>query len=171
MKDIEALFQLDIQSVLLSFFLIIVGIVALMDVIAKFSIHINKPVRWIKKRDEDHLALQKALDSIKNFEEKYDKEIKETIESNNLINTKLENLTTLFMDTQIDTMRWEILNFASDLSNGKTFNRESYAHVLRIYDKYEKILTENGLENGLVDESMKFVNERYREDLKNGNLR
>ena len=74
------------------------------------------------------------------------------------------------LDKQIDDMRSEILNFASSLSSGKKYNRESFKNIFKTYDKYEKILKENGWENGLVEESIGYIRETYRDWLKNGKI-
>ena len=68
-------------------------------------------------------------------------------------------------------MRYEILDFASSLSSGRKHNRESFDHILRIYQKYERILKENGMENGLVEESVKYIQEAYHDLLKRGELK
>jgi hypothetical protein len=60
------------------------------------------------------------------------------------------------------------LDFTSAISNGRKYNREAYDHILRTYKKYEQILTDNHMENGLVEESVKFIQEVYHEKLKNG---
>ena len=44
-----------------------------------------------------------------------------------------------------------------------------FDHIIHMYNKYEKILDENDMENGLIDESMKFVREKYRKYLESGN--
>ena len=77
----------------------------------------------------------------------------------------------MFLDKQIDDMRFEILDFASSLSSGRKHNRESFDHILRVYQKYEKILEDNHLENGLVEESVRYIQETYRDLLKNGGLK
>jgi predicted DNA-binding protein (UPF0278 family) len=45
-----------------------------------------------------------------------------------------------------------------------------FDHIIHIYNKYEKILEENNMENGLIEESIKFVREKYRKYLENGNV-
>lgn len=100
------------------------------------------------------------------------KELKDSIQ--NLIDgqqnrdEKINNLTDMFVDKEIDDLRYKILDFASSVSSGKKFNRESYDHILRIYAKYEKILEEHNLENGLVEESVKYIQNSYQEVLKTG---
>lgn len=107
------------------------------------------------------LEIQKELkDSMKNL-----------IDSQQDRDKKLEDLTKMFIEKEIDDMRWEILNFCSALSNGRVYNREAFDHVLKVYDKYETILEENDMENGLVAQSVKFIQEVYLEGLKDGTIK
>lgn len=95
---------------------------------------------------EEALTVQKQLtDAIENISKKLD-QIQE-----NSINDKIEN------------MRWKILEFANLLINGKTCYKEQYDNILKTYDKYEAILEENDMTNGQVEESMKFIKEKYHE--------
>lgn len=81
---------------------------------------------------------------------------------------KINNLTNMFVDKEIDDLRFKILDFASSISSGMKYNRESYDHILKIYGKYEKILEEHNMENGLVEESIKYIQSSYQELLKTG---
>lgn len=100
------------------------------------------------------------------------KELKESIQGlisgQNDRDRKIEALTSLFVDKEIEDLRWTILDFTASLSDGKKYNRESFDHIMRMYHKYEKILEENNMENGLVEESVKFIQEVYHEKLKTG---
>lgn len=100
------------------------------------------------------------------------KELKDTIkiliDNQRDRDEKINNLTNMFIDKEIDDMRYKILDFASSVSSGRKFNRESYDHILKIYDKYEKILEEHNMENGLVEESIKYIQSSYQDLLKNG---
>ena len=81
---------------------------------------------------------------------------------------KINNLTDMFVDKEIDDLRFKILDFASSISSGMKYNRESYDHILKIYGKYEHILEEHNMENGLVEESVKYIQSSYQELLKHG---
>lgn len=100
------------------------------------------------------------------------KELKDSIR--NLIDgqqdrdQKINDLTDMFVDKEIDDLRFKILDFASSISSGMKYNRESYDHILKIYGKYEKILEEHNMENGLVEESVKYIQSSYQELLKTG---
>lgn len=100
------------------------------------------------------------------------KELKDSIKG--LVNgqeerdAKIENLTSLFVDKEIDDYRWEIINFATKVSEGRPCNKDSFKHCLRTYEKYEALLEKYGLENGEVEISMEVVNEAYKKKLLEG---
>lgn len=84
------------------------------------------------------------------------------------INNTLDKLTTMFVDKEVDDMRWEILNFCSALTSGRKYNKESFDHVIQIHEKYEKVLEEYDMENGRVTASMEVIMDFYKDRLKNG---
>lgn len=67
----------------------------------------------------------------------------------------------MFVDKEIDDYRWEIINFATRITDKKPCNKDSYKHCIRTYEKYEKLLEEYNLTNGEVDISMEVVNDSY----------
>lgn len=100
------------------------------------------------------------------------KELKDSIQ--NLVDgqqdrdDKINNLTDMFVDKEIDDYRWEIINFATNVSEGKPCNKDSFKHCIRTYEKYEALLEKHGLENGEVEISMQVVNEAYKKKLLEG---
>lgn len=100
------------------------------------------------------------------------KELKDSIQ--NLVDgqqnrdEKINNLTDMFVDKEINDYRWEIINFATNVSEGKPCNKDSFKHCLRTYEKYEALLEKYGLENGEVEISMQVVNEAYKKKLLEG---
>lgn len=104
------------------------------------------------------LEIQKELkDSIKNL-----------VDGQHDRDEKINNLTDMFVDKEIDDYRWEIINFATNVSEGKPCNKDSFKHCLRTYEKYEALLEKYGLENGEVEISMQVVNEAYKKKLLEG---
>ena len=83
---------------------------------------------------------------------------------------KIKDLTSMFVDKQISDYRWEIINLADKISNGRTVSKEAYRHAIATHEKYEKIIKERNLTNGEVDISMEIIMESYRELLKDGDL-
>lgn len=171
MNELKALLELDFTAFILTVFVVMSGVIAVYTIIGRFSEVIGKPVKWVKQRQVDHDLLEKNKKDIKDLRDKHEADTKKYEASHQELIDDLRNLTSLFVDKEIDDMRWEILNFCSALSNGRKYNRESYAHVFSIYEKYERILKENKMENGLVEESMAFIRERYQKDLKSGEVK
>ncbi len=84
------------------------------------------------------------------------------------LKANLQKLTDMFIEKEIDDMRWEILSFSSALSDGRNFGKEHFEHIISLHTKYETILEENHMENGLVTASMEVIEEIYKEKLRNG---
>ena len=78
------------------------------------------------------------------------------------LSNQISELKQLFISKEIDDMRWEMLDFASAIMNGRRYGKEQYDHVIDIYGKYERILEENGMENGRVTSSMEFTMDKYK---------
>lgn len=79
------------------------------------------------------------------------------------ISKSLAELKADFLDERLERKRWNILNCASKLRNGDTVDMEEYVNVFQDYDSYEDIIKKNGLTNGLIEESIKFIREKYQE--------
>lgn len=94
--------------------------------------------------------------------------IKDLVDCQRDRDDKINNLTEMFVDKEIDDYRWEIINFATTVSEGRPCNRDSFKHCLRTYEKYEALLEKYGLENGEVEISMQVVNEAYKKKLLEG---
>lgn len=124
---------------------------AIHDEIAKFT------TNRVNDRQQS-LQIQKELkDSIKGL-----------VDGQKERDAKIETLTDMFVDKEIDDYRWEIINFATKVSEGRPCNKDSFKHCLRTYEKYEKLLEKYGLENGEVEISMEVVNEAYKKKLQEG---
>ena len=84
------------------------------------------------------------------------------------IGKSLEHLTEMFVEKEINDYRWEIINFASNVAAKKPCTKDAYVHCFKTYEKYEKVLEENNMENGEVEISMEVVNESYKKKLIEG---
>ena len=115
-------------------------------------------------------ALERELENVKTtFLDNQETYHGQSIEIRNNLQENQENLSKqmtelkqLFINKEIDDMRWEMLDFASAIMNHRRCSKEQYDHVIDTYVKYEQILEENGMENGRVTSSMEFVNDKYK---------
>ena len=168
MSQIIELFKQDFSSLILGIFVIMSGFIAIYEIVCKFLSIFGKPIGIMKQRKADHEIL---LNTVKNLEElhnKHEEDTKQSIRHDEIIREDLSKLTQLFIEKQIDDIRYEILDFSSALSSGRQYNKEQFDHIIKIHEKYEKILKENGLENGQVTASMEIIMEIYKDKLRTG---
>lgn len=168
MDTIIALTKIDFPSVFVSVFLILTGIKAMVSIFEWVTTKLGFETKWIKKRHEEQEQIFINTKMIRELSEKQQKDTMESIQQDRIINDKLKQLTDMFIDKEIDDMRWEINNFATKVSEGKPCNKDSYKHCIQIYEKYEKLLKENSLENGEVEISMEIIHDSYKQKLKEG---
>lgn len=168
MEEIKGLIQIDFAYLFIS---VIIILMATKTITSLFEWIINKlelETKWMRKRREEHELLMKTSQNLITLQEQHEKDVERSDRRDEEIANDIKNLTQMFVDKEIDDMRWEINNFATKVSEGKPCNKDSFNHCIRIYEKYEKILEENGLENGEVEISMELINDVYKEKLKKG---
>ena len=119
-----------------------------------------------ERLDKLENKINSVENSFTNSQEKYHNqsiEIRNHLQENQEgLSNQIAELKQLFISKEIDDMRFELLDFANAVMNKRKYNKEQYDHVLEIYDKYERVLEENGMENGRVTSSMEFVQDRYK---------
>lgn len=170
MSNIEQLVQID-SSVILSLFVILFGIVAIAQVIEKVSIYIGKPVSWVRNKNKDHETIEKITETLEALRKQQDTDRMQSIKHDKEIKDDIDRFSSMFLDKSVEDMRWRILDFASAISNGRKFNRESYDFIIHTYDQYEKILKELGKTNGVIDETIVYIKDEFREHLRNGDFK
>lgn len=168
MESITELFNINFSYVFISVFVILIGIKSITSLFEWVVEKLGLETKWMRKRREEHKLLIQTSQNLTALQEKHKEDVERSDRRDEEISADIKRLTQMFVDKEIDDMRWEIINFATDLSGGKVYNRESFDHILRMYQKYEKILEERHMENGLVTESIGYINEMYRENLKHG---
>ena len=161
MEAIKALFELDFTAVILTVFIIMSGIIAMYTIIGKFSEIIGKPVRWVKQRQVDHDLLEKNKNDIKKLSDRHEADTKKYEASHQELIDDIKALKDLLLDKQISDYRWEIINTADKISNGRIVSKECLKHAIATYDKYEKIIEKYNIKNGEVSISIKVIKGEY----------
>lgn len=168
MEVITELFKQDISSLIISCFIIISAIIAIYELIGKFSQIIGKPVRWVREKECDHNLIIQTTERLNELQKQHEESVKQSIKHDKVIRNDLEKLTKMFVDKEINDMRWEIINVADKISNGKNISKECYVHCIHTYENYEKIIEERELTNGEVEISIQIINDSYKQKLKEG---
>ena len=157
MDKIINMLQINWVSLLISLFAICFAIKEIIEIISYFK----KKFRVKTGFEEDKENLEERISTL----EKHDSwQYGELTKISNCVEEIKKNI----VSKEIDDIRWELLDFCSALTSGRKYNREAFAHIFKTYEKYEKILEDNGMTNGFVEESMNAVKEIYHDKLKNG---
>lgn len=168
MNEIIELTKINFSSVFIAVFVILIGIKAIFSIFEWVVDKLGIETKWMRRRREEHELLINTSQNLIALQEKHEKDVERSDRRDEEISNDIKNLTRMFVDKEIDDMRWEINNFATNVSEGKPCNKDSYKHCIHVYEKYEKILKENGLENGEVEISMEIINDAYKQKLKEG---
>ena len=159
MDTIENLFSLDYPSIIMGFFIIILGVDKIIFILAK----VKKALRIKFGFEEDKKTIEDRISVLEKHDNWQYKEITK-------MSKGIENIETELLDNNLERKRKYILDFCSSLSNGQKQNKEAFNNVFKTYKKYEDLLSAHNMENGQAEESMKFISEKYQEFLRNGEL-
>ena len=170
MEPIAELTTIDYSSLFIASFSVLIGIKAIVSLFEWIFDKLGLETKWMRKKREERELLIQTSQGLNKLQEKHEEDIERSDRRDEKISNDIEKLTQMFIDKEIDDMRWEINNFAIRVSEGKPCNKDSFKHCIHIYEKYEKILEDNNLENGEVEISMELINEAYKEKLKNGDF-
>lgn len=129
------------------------------------SIHTKE----LEQQKEWHQQSINIRDRLSDNQKRLEENQERFIETLGNISTALEEIKTDIIDERLERKRWNILNCASQLRNGNLVDPEQFNNVFRDYDFYERLIHENNLTNGLVEESIKFIRIKYHELLNEDN--
>ena len=165
METIKQLTELDYKTFIIGISIVIgafkIAYTSFSWIISKFGLETKK----MRQKREDHELLIATAKNLELLQNKQNDDVRQSIVHDKRIKDDIQKLSKMFIDLEIQDIRWNILSFCSDLSNGKQFSSEYYDYVFKLYDKYEKMLKENDLTNGLVEQSISYIQEKYHESL------
>lgn len=170
MEAIIELTKIDFSTVFISVLIILVGIKAIISLFEWIVSKLGLEIKWIRKQRKEHELLIQTSQNLSALQERHINDMERSDRRDEEILNDIKKLTDMFIEKEIDDMRWEINNFATIVSEGKPCNKDSFTHCIHIYEKYEKILEKNGLKNGEVEISMELINEAYKQQLKEGKI-
>lgn len=157
MDEIQALFTLPYPTIIMGFFIIILGVDKIIFLLKK----VKKALRIKFGFEEDKETIEDRISVLEKHDNWQYKEITK-------MSKGIENIESELLDNNLERKRKYILDFCSSLSNGQKQNKEAFNNVFKTYKKYEDLLKAHNMENGQAEESMKFISEKYQEFLRNG---
>lgn len=168
MNEITELLRIDYLSVFPAAFAILAGTKAALSLLEWLVEKLGLETKWMRQRREEHELLIRTSRNLTALQAQHEHDMQKSDRRDAEISSDIKKLTRMFVDKEIDDMRWEINNFATKVSEGKPCNKDSFKHCIHIYEKYEQILSENGFENGEVEISMELINDAYMRKLREG---
>lgn len=162
MSEIIELTNVDFSSIFIYVISILIGVKAVVSIFEWVIEKLGLETKWMRKKREEHELLIKTSNSLISLQEKHDEDMKRSDKHDEEMRNDIKKLTDLFVDKQINDYRWEIINLADKIANGKTASKECLRHAIATYEKYEKIITEHGLVNGEVEISIEVIRDNYK---------
>lgn len=151
------------------FVCVFIILIAIKTIVSLFEWIVNKlglETRHMRKQREEHELLIQTSQNLIALQEKHTEDMKKSDEHDTEMRNDIKRLTDLFVDKQINDYRWEIINLADKIANDKIVSKECLRHAISTYEKYEKIIKENGLVNGEVEISIEIIKEAYQKKFK-----
>lgn len=157
MEAITELTTINYLSVLLGVLVIMFGVKEIIEIFTYFK----KKFRIKTGIESDRETLEERISTLEKHDEWQYEEITK-------ISNGVDEIKKQLLDKDIEDIRGTILDFGTNLSNGKKYNKEAFDRIIRLYAKYEKLLEQNHMVNGLIAETMKYIMEVYHEKLRTG---
>lgn len=123
----------------------------------------KKKFRIRTGNEEDKETVEIRITTLEQHDKVQHDEIRKILKCVEDINDRLVN-------KEIEDMRKTILDFCSELSSGKKFNKEAFDYIFKTHENYNDILKKYNKENNVINESMKFICNKYQELLNKGEL-
>lgn len=168
MNEITELTKIDFAYVFIAVLLILVSIKFAFSLFEWVVNILGLETKWMRQKREEHDLLMQTSQGLIELQAHHKKDIERSDRRDEEISNDIKKLTQMFVDKEINDYRWEIINLADKISSDKTsVSKECLRHAISTYEKYEKIIVENGLVNGEVEISIEIIKEAYQQKLKN----
>lgn len=185
-EQFEKLVSIDYFSFFCALFTIMAAFVAIKEGVEKFCKAFEFETPWMRKAREKREYMEKVdkqLELLMQREESIEAkhstdvgqlegvvgEVRESFtELQNQISALSNKIEQMELNKTIKKLRWDIINFASDLPRRENIPLEQYNIIFNDIKEYEKIIEDNGLTNGQVESSVHVIKKRYEHDLEAG---
>ena len=185
-EQFERLVSIDYISFFCALFTMMVAFVTIKKGVEEFCKTFEFETPWMRKAREKREYMEKVdkqLELLMQREESIEAkhstdvgqlegvvgEVRESFaELQNQITALSNKIEQMELNKTIKKLRWDIINFASDLPRRENIPLEQYNIIFNDIKEYEKIIEDNGLTNGQVESSVHVIKKRYENDLEAG---
>lgn len=130
MDYITDLMKIDITNLVISVFLIMSAIISMFTIIGKFSEIIGRPVKWVRKNNEDHELLIKTSQNLYALQNKHEEDVKQSILHDKQIKNDL-----LMVSDKMDALSQQITDM--QLKMDETEMAKLKDSIVSYYRKYK----------------------------------
>lgn len=130
MEAITEIFRQDFPSFIAGFFIILSSVIAVYEIIGKFSAIIGRPVKWVREKENDHAVLLQTVEKVDVLQRRHEESVRQSIRHDEMIKEDLSSLT--------DTVNG-IASTLTDMQNkeNETKLKELKGSLVRYYHKYK----------------------------------
>lgn len=168
MNEIIELTRINFSSVFISVFTILIGVKGIVSLFEWAVAKLGLETKWMRQRREEHDLLLNTSKNLIALQNKHMEDMIKSDEHDAEMKSDIRKLTDMFIDKQVNDYRWEIINLADKIGNGRPVSKECLRHAVSTYEKYERIIAEHGLVNGEVEISIEVIRDNYQQKLKDG---
>lgn len=68
-------------------------------------------------------------------------------------------------EEKINNIRWNVLDYANSCRNGRKHTKDEWYHVIGQLKEYERLVEENDIDNGVMEEETKYLRKVFEERL------
>lgn len=170
MNEITALTNLDYSYIIISVFVILVGIKAIVSLLEWIINKLGLETKWMRKRREEHDLLIKTSQSLTALHEKHNHDVEQSIIHDDRIRNELSEFMADIKNSIAQTQN-EIKEFADN----RVHDREQSIEIQKVLTESIKAITARGLEQDKCIEALtrgnkevlgNIINERYQKYLR-----
>ena len=127
--------KIDYVSVFPAVLALLAGSKAILSLFEWLFHRLGLETKWMRQRREEHELLIQTSQNLTALQKQHVHDMEKSDRRDEEISADIKKLTRMFVDKEIDDMRWEINNFATKVSEGKPCNKDSFKHCIHIYDR------------------------------------
>ena len=127
----------------------------------KYKKDVYHQLKLLKDQDEEIERLQA------DYRERSEKTTKEILDSLTILSDDIrslgERIEKIEFNKKIKKYRWDINNFATQLTRGVNYGKDQFDIIFQEHDEYQELLKEHHLSNGQTSIAMDVIRKRYKE--------
>lgn len=123
---------MDVPSIVIGLFMIMAAIIAMVEIIGKFSNIIGKPVKWVQKKNEDHELLMRTAKGLDELNKRHDESVEQSIRHDKIIRDDLTSVS-----DKVDAVSAQITNMQKKIDDTEMAKLKDT--LISYYRKYKDI--------------------------------